>query len=74
MLKQCENVSNIAIITVKGGGYHCVIHGISKSDAINLLENYVLDGCGYMWNIYIYIYIYIYKLKLKIKSLSIMAI
>ena len=33
------NISDIAIITIKGIDYCCIIHGISKSEAINLLEN-----------------------------------
>ena len=39
----CLNISNIAIITVKGVDYCCVIHDISKSEAFPLLENSVLD-------------------------------
>ena len=35
----CKNISDIAIITVKGADYHCIILDISKSDATNLLEN-----------------------------------
>ena len=31
----------IAIITVKNVDYRCIIHNISKSGAINLLENSV---------------------------------
>ena len=42
---QCVNVSDIAIITVKGAVYDCIIH--EKFDAINLLENYLLEDCGY---------------------------
>ena len=32
----CINISDIAIITVKNFDYRCVIHNISKSEAINL--------------------------------------
>ena len=39
----CLNISNIAIITVKRVDYRCVIYKISKSEAINLLENSVLE-------------------------------
>ena len=42
------NISDIAIITVKGIHYRCIIHDINKSEVINLLENYVLDDCGYI--------------------------
>ena len=37
------NISDISIITVKNVDYRCIIHNISKSEAINLLENYVLN-------------------------------
>ena len=44
----CLN-SGIAIITVKVGDYCCIIHDISKSEAIGLLDcNYVFDDCRYM--------------------------
>ena len=43
-----KNISDIAIITVKGVDYHCIIFYISKSDATNLLENSVLDDIGYI--------------------------
>ena len=32
------NISGITIITVKYADYHCIIHNISKSEAINLLK------------------------------------
>ena len=50
LLMQCVNISDIAIITVKGAAYCFIIHGISKSDAINLLENSILDDRGYILN------------------------
>ena len=39
----CLNISNIAIITVNEVDYCCIICDISKSEAICLLENSVLD-------------------------------
>ena len=42
------NISNIAIVTIKNVDYHCIIHNISKPEAINLLENSVLEDRGYM--------------------------
>ena len=45
------NVRNIVIITVKNVDYHCIIHSISKSEAINLLESSVLEDCGYIQKI-----------------------
>ena len=44
----CLNISNIAIVTVKGFDYRCTIHDISKSEAIHLLENFVLDDHVYI--------------------------
>ena len=44
----CLNIRNIVIITVKNVTYHCIIHSISKSEAINLLKNSALDDRGYI--------------------------
>ena len=41
------NTSNIAIITVKNVDYRCIIHN-SKSEAVNLLKNRVLEDRGYI--------------------------
>ena len=46
------NLSDIAIITVKDIDYRCVVHDISKAEAIHLLENSVLDCRGYTQNTY----------------------
>ena len=42
------NLSNIAIITVKGVDYGFIIDDISKSKTIHLLENSELDDRGYI--------------------------
>ena len=42
------NISDIAIVTVKGVNYSCIIHGISKSEANGFIENYVLNDRGYI--------------------------
>ena len=42
----CLNISGTAIITVKKVDYCCIIHNISKSEAINLLKTSVLEYCG----------------------------
>ena len=39
----CLNISDIAITTLKNFDYRCIIHNISKSEAIDLLENSVLE-------------------------------
>ena len=44
----CLNVSDTAIITVKAVDYYCITHDISKSEAIKLLKNYVLQDRGYI--------------------------
>ena len=44
----CLNISNVAIITVTGVDYPCIIHEIAKSEAIHLLENYALNYRGYI--------------------------
>ena len=33
------NLSNIAILNIKGSDYHCIISWISKNEAINLMQN-----------------------------------
>ena len=33
------NISNIATLNIKGSDYRCVISGISKSEAINLMQS-----------------------------------
>ena len=53
LLILCLDISDITIITVKGIDYCCVVHGVFivalfKSDAINLLENSVLDDRAYI--------------------------
>ena len=42
----CLSISNICIITIKGAEYRCIIHKISKSEAIHLLENSELNDSG----------------------------
>ena len=42
------NVSDIAIITVENADYRCIIHHISKHEAIQLLENSLLEDRGYL--------------------------
>ena len=42
------DINNIAIITVEGNDYRCIIYGVSKSDTIHLLENSVLGDCGFI--------------------------
>ena len=44
----CLNISDITINTFKAIDYLCIIHYISKSDAFDLWENYVLDDRGYI--------------------------
>ena len=50
MICQSVNISDIASITVKNVGGRCIIHNISKSEAINLLEleNSVLKDRGFI--------------------------
>ena len=44
----CLNINGIAIITVKNVDYRRIIHNICRSEAINLLENSVLEDRGYI--------------------------
>ena len=45
----CLNISDTAIIIVKGVDCCCIIHDISRFEAIYLLENSVLNDCGYIY-------------------------
>ena len=42
------NISDIAIATVEHVDYRCIIHNISKSEAINLLKIMYVDDRGYI--------------------------
>ena len=42
------NISDIAIITAKDVDYCCIIHNISKYEAIYLLKNSVIESRGYI--------------------------
>ena len=42
------DISHIAVITVENVDYRCIIHNISKSKAINLLESSVAEDCRYI--------------------------
>ena len=53
LMMLCLNLSDIAIITVEGADYRCIIHGISRFDSIHVLEKHLLDYKG------------IYKMYLK---------
>ena len=44
----CLDIRNISIINVKGIDYRCIINDINKSEAIHLLENYVLEDREYI--------------------------
>ena len=36
-------LKNIAILNVKGVDYRCILWGISKTEAVNILNNSVLE-------------------------------
>ena len=40
-------------MTVKMVDYCCIIHDISKSEGIHLLDNSILNDCGYIYKIHI---------------------
>ena len=44
----CLDISDIAIITVKNVDYRCIMYNISKTEAINLLENSGLENRSYI--------------------------
>ena len=44
----CLNISDIAVITVKNVDYRSIIHNVNKSEAMNLLENSLLEDLSYI--------------------------
>ena len=48
----CHNLTkfsfNLSDITIKNVDYHCIIYKISKSEAIYLLKNVILEDGGYI--------------------------
>ena len=44
LLMLCFNISNITIITVKNVDYCCIIHDITKSEAIILVKGVVFES------------------------------
>lgn len=40
---QSVDINSIAILSVHNIDYHCIINGITKSEAINSLKNYDLN-------------------------------
>ena len=44
----CLNLRDIAIITATNVDYRCIICNMRKPDTIYLLENVMLDYCGYI--------------------------
>ena len=44
----CINISDIAIITAKNVDCCCIMYNISKSEAIHLLENSILEDRRYL--------------------------
>ena len=39
VLMMSMNLNDIDILNIHGANYHCIISGISKSEAINLMQN-----------------------------------
>ena len=58
LLMMSMNLSNIAIVNIKGSYYCCIISVISKSEAINLIQSIDLtEKSGTLQNIKIYCHI-----------------
>ena len=73
----CLSIGDIAFISVKNVDYYWIIHAISKSEAINLLKNYVLGNLGYIWKciskksiLKIWVYRYYFDDLMKAKKLE----
>ena len=46
LITMCNNLSDVAIVSVKEVDHRCFTFDISKSEKYNLLENSVLDNLG----------------------------
>ena len=46
LLMMSMNLSDIAILNIKGSDYRCIISGISKNEAINSMKNIDLTESG----------------------------
>ena len=58
LLMMSMNLNDIAILNIKSADYPCVINGISKSEAINLMQNIDLTAkSGTLRSIKIYYHI-----------------
>ena len=58
-LMMSMNLSNIVILNIKKRDYHCIISGISKNEAINLMQNgYLTEEIGKLPKILIYNHIW----------------
>ena len=42
-------LKNIAILNIKGVDYRCILWAISKNEAVNILNNSVLENKGFLW-------------------------
>ena len=52
LLMMSMNLCDIAILNIKGSYYRCIINGISKIEAINLMQNTNLtEKSGTLYNI-----------------------
>ena len=47
LLMMFMNLSDIAILNIKGSGFSCIISLISKNEAIHLMQNVDLTGKKY---------------------------
>ena len=46
----CLSVKNIAILIVNGTDFRCILWGISKDEAVNKLNNSLLEDKGFLSN------------------------
>ena len=47
LLMMSPDINNVAVTSIKSVDFHCIIYGVSNSVAVHLLENSVLNGCGF---------------------------
>ena len=49
VLMTAYELKNIAILNIKGVDYRCILWAISKNEAVNILNNSVLENKGFLW-------------------------
>ena len=50
VLMTAYKLKNIAILNAKGADFRCILSGISRNEAVNKLNNFLLENKGVLKN------------------------